>query len=402
MFKSIDEALEWVMGLRNSDASFEYFKDVMNELGNPQNDFYTIHVAGTNGKGSTVNYLRDLLMSQGYSVGTMQSPHYLTHLDRIRINDVNIEEEAFLRLANKYHDFIIEKKLNMFQADYIIMCDYFKEKNVDMAVVEVGLGGRLDSTNVVDNTRLSIITTIGYDHMELLGNTLEEITREKCGIIKDNSKVLVGDLGDGLKDIVRDIAERHNSEYYELKEYTDLGNREFVYDDEKYAITSYAKYQIHNASLAIEAFHIVSNDYPFAIDTDKAKDALRKSLWKGRFEVVKENPRVILDGAHNTHGINALVKSFDELEGSKAIIFSALKRKEFSKMISILRKHSDKLVITTFPYYQAINLNEIDEEGIVKEENYRKAIDEAIAEYDNVLICGSLYFLSEVAENYRF
>ena len=402
MFKSIDEALEWVMGLRNSDASFEYFKDVMNELGNPQNDFYTIHVAGTNGKGSTVNYLRDLLMSQGYSVGTMQSPHYLTHLDRIRINDVNIEEEAFLRLANKYHDFIVEKKLNMFQADYIIMCDYFKEKNVDMAVVEVGLGGRLDSTNVVDNTRLSIITTIGYDHMELLGNTLEEITREKCGIIKDNSKVLVGDLGDGLKDIVREIAERHNSEYYELKEYTDLGNREFVYDDEKYAISSYAKYQIHNASLAIEAFHIVSKDYPFAIDTDKAKDALRKSLWKGRFEVVKENPIVILDGAHNTHGINALVKSFDELEGNKAIIFSALKRKEFSKMISILRKHTDKLVITTFPYYQAINLNEIDEEGIVKEENYKKAIDEAIAEYDNVLICGSLYFLSEVAENYRF
>lgn len=402
MFKNIDEALSWVMSQRNADSSFEHFKMVMNSIDNPQNNFYTVHVAGTNGKGSTVAYLRDLLMSQGLKVGTLQSPHYITHLDRIRVDNKNIDANAFLDILNEKYDFIIEHKLSMFEIDYLIMCEYFKQKNIDIAVVEVGLGGRLDSTNVIDNTKLSIITTIGYDHMEKLGNSLEAICNEKCGIVKDNSKLLIGELNDSCVNVCVENAKKHNCEFYQIDKYYDLSNRQFEYKNEKYELESYAKYQLHNASLAIEAFNIISKDFPFTINLEKAKNALSKTVWENRFQIVKENPRVILDGGHNVQGIEALVDSFDQFEGSKCIIFSALKRKEYKKMLEILINHTDKLVITAFDNIESIDINEFNDERFEINDNYIDAIDKAISNYDNVLVCGSLYFMSDVVLNYKF
>lgn len=402
MFKNIDEALSWVMSQRNNDSSFSHFKEVMESIDNPQNDFYMVHVAGTNGKGSTVAYLRDLLMSQGFKVGTLQSPHYITHLDRIRVNNKNIDGDLFLNILNERYDFIIQNRLSMFEIDYVIMCEFFKREKIDIAVVEVGLGGRLDSTNVVDNTKLSVITTIGYDHMERLGNTLEAICGEKCGIIKDNSKLLIGELNDSCVDICKDSASKHNAEFYQIGKYIDLGNREFEYKNEIYELESFAKYQLHNASLALEAFNIISKDYPFTIDLTKAKQALSKTIWENRFQIVKENPRVILDGGHNVQGIEALVTSFDQFKGSKCVIFSALKRKEYQKMLEILVNHTDKLIVTAFDNIEAIDINEFNDERFELCEDYILAIDKAIAGYDNVLICGSLYFMSDVVINYKF
>ncbi len=400
MFTNIDEAIEWISNKRNTGHKFETFKKLCFDLGNPQNDFYMIHVAGTDGKGSTVTYLRDLLMSQGYKVGTLQSPHYITHLDRIRVNNINISEEIFLKILNDNLKLFIDNNLSMFEMDYLIMCDYFKMEKVDFAIVEVGIGGRLDATNVVDNTKLSIITTIGYDHMELLGNTLPLICKEKCGIIKDNSKILTGYLDSDCDEVVINEAKKHNAKYYKLGKYIDLGNREFEYDNEIYQISSYAKYQLHNASLALYAFKIISQDYGFKIDIDKAKKALSKTTWPNRFEIVKQNPTVILDGAHNIHGIEATMNSFDLFKGSKCVIFSALKRKEYKKMIELISKHCDKLVITTFDNNGVIDLNDFKE--YETNNDYVDAINRAIKEYDNVLICGSLYFLSDVVLNYKF
>ena len=395
MFRNISDALNWIMQQRKGEMEFSIFKDICAKIGNPQNNFKYIHVAGTNGKGSVVTYLRDLLMSQGYRVGTLQSPHYLTHLDRIRYNGQNIDDNYFLDIMNKNYDFYTSNGLGMFEIDYLIALEYFKEKNVDFVIVEVGIGGRLDSTNVVDNTLLSVITTIGLDHMEKLGDTLEKICYEKCGIIKDNSNVLIGYLEDNLKNIVKDNCQKHHCNYYETQEYLDLCNREFIYDDNKYKLLSYAKYQKNNASLALEAFKILSNLCNFEIDYLHAKDAINKTLWQGRFEIVNENPRVILDGAHNPHGIKALCDSFDLLKGKKCVIFSALKRKDYKTMCQMLKQHSDKLVVTSFDYNGSIDLNDIDNE--YKDSDYVHAIKEAIKEYDNVLICGSLYFISEVA-----
>lgn len=400
MFENISQAIDWITKRRNNNYSFSHFKEVCDEIGNPQDKLKVIHVAGTDGKGSTVKYLSDLLISHGYKVGTFTSPHYITHQDRIRINDNNIPDETFLSILNEYYDFFVQNELSMFEMDYLIMCKYFIEEKVDYAVIEVGLGGRLDSTNVINNPLLEIITTIGYDHMERLGNTLEEICKEKCGIIKKNSNVLIGHLNDSCKEVVRRISNEKNATLYELDEYQDLGNRRFKFHNEEYEIISYASYQLHNASLSLYAFEILSKLENFKIDYDVARKALKSSIWHARFEIVKNNPRVILDGAHNIHGIEALCDSFDKLEGSKCVIFSALKRKEYHKMIEMINKHCDKLIITTFKNNEVISLDEF--KNFNCDYDYKHAIDEAIKNYDNILVCGSLYFMSEVVLNYKF
>ncbi len=400
MFTDISEAISWITSRRNNNYSFDHFRRVCRKFGDLQDDLYLIHVAGTNGKGSTVQFLCDLLMSQGYKVGTFTSPHLISHLDRIRINNRNITDEAFLRILNKNYDFFIDNDMSMMEMDYLIMCEYFTEEKVDYAVIEVGLGGRLDSTNVADHTKLSVITSIGFDHMEKLGNTLPEICKEKCGIIKQDSKVLCGYLDDSCMEVVRKTAEEKDSELYVLDEYQDLGNRHFLFHGEEYEISSYASYQLHNASLALYAYEIIEKDCDIHTDQKKLKDALKHSLWHCRFEIVKENPRVILDGAHNMHGIEALVRSFDRFDGSKCIVFSALKRKEYRKMLEELEKHCDRLIITDFPGSDVIDLKEFEDKDT--DSDYIHAIKEAMKHYDNVLICGSLYFMSEVVLNVKF
>ena len=400
MFTRIEDAIDWIISRRNNNCSFDHFKEVCHKADDPQNDFYTVHIAGTDGKGSTVTYLCDLLMSQGYKVGTLTSPHLVTHLDRIRVNGQNIPENTFLNILNENYEFYTENELSMFEMDFLIMCEYFSQERVDFALVEVGMGGRLDSTNVIDNTKLSIITTIGYDHMDRLGNTLKEICTEKCGIIKNHSKVLIGHLDEECKETVKDFCEERNCELYELGEYEDLGNRRFRFHNYEYELSSYAAYQLHNASLSLYAFEIISEDYGFTIDYEEAAKALFMSKWRCRFEIVRDNPRVILDGAHNIHGIEALCDSFDRFTGSKCIIFSALKRKEYQKMAQMLKEHCDKLVITDFPDSGVIDLSEFNEYDT--DPDYKHAIDEAIKNYDNILICGSLYFMSDVVLNYKF
>lgn len=396
MFKTIDEALNWIMSSKKGEMTFKEFKRICKSLNNPQNGLNIIHVAGTNGKGSTIAFLRDLLMSQGFKVGSLQSPHYLTHLDRIRLNGKNISDEAFLRIINKNYDFFIHNHLGMFEMDYLIMLEYFKEEKTDFIIVETGIGGRLDSTNVVDDTKLSIITNIDYDHEEMLGDTLEKICFEKSEIIKDNSDVVVGYLSDNLKDIVKNKCNKTNSNYHEVKTYEYLKDRTFKYDDRIYELLSYATYQMDNASLALEALIILSKKYHFEIDYYEVKKAIANTYWAGRFELVHTSPNVILDGAHNPNGIKALCSSFDKLSGSKCIIFSALKRKDYQKMYTELEKHTDKLVVTLFNYNGSIEIDDIN--ALYKEKDYKVAIKKAIKEYDNVLICGSLYFISEVAK----
>ena len=388
------------MERRNTRRTFDDFKKICQSLGDPQNDFYTIHVAGTDGKGSTVSYLCDLLMSQGYKVGTFTSPHYLTHLDRIRVDRRNIDEESFLKIINRNYDLSVENDLSMFEIDFLIMCEYFRQEKIDIAIVEVGLGGRLDYTNVIDNTKLSIITTIGYDHMDRLGDTLEEICEEKCGIIKNDSKVLIGHLDENCRRIVKQHVDQKHCELYELKEYTDLGERRFRFHDHEYELSSYASYQLHNASLALYALEIIAEDVGINIDQEAASKALRSSVWHCRFEIIHEDPRVILDGAHNIHGIQALCESFDRLEGSKSIIFSALKRKEYRKMIETLKEHCDRLIVTSFENKDVIDLNELND--FETEPDYQKAFEKVFCDYDNILICGSLYFMSDVVLNLKF
>ncbi len=398
-FTDIDDALVWITQRRKAHG-FEHFLHIVDDLGHPEKDFKLIHVGGTNGKGSCVTYIRDGLVALGYKVGTLQSPHYQTHLDRIRINGVNIDEKSFLDILNDKVDFFIENGLNMFEMDYLIMCEYFKREKVDFVITEVGMGGRLDSTNVVRNPLLSIIVTIGHDHMEVLGDTLADITYEKCGIIKDGSAVLVGYLDEELKDIVKETARAHEARYIETLPYIDLLDRSFIYRDHIYDLYSYAGYQKHNASVALEALYYLDEIKAIRMDEARVYEAFKKTVWKGRFEIIKEEPLVIIDGAHNIEGIKALVASLDDIDLSKGVLFSAIEGKEYDKMLRLIKEHCAEVVLTEFPSPKG--LMDIEKESMELDikmiRDMQEAYDYLYNRYSCIVVCGSLYFLSAFNE----
>lgn len=400
MFNTIKEAIEFVQNRPRGEIKFDDFKNICKSLGNPQNGFKYIHVTGTNGKGSTITFLRDLLMEHGFTVGTLQSPHFITHLDRIRVNGENIDEQFFLDSVNRDCEFYLNNNIGMFEIDYLIALDYFKKKNVDFVLVEVGIGGRLDSTNVVDDTSLSIITSIGLDHTDLLGDTYEEICKEKCGIIKNNCDVIIPKLSNSLINIVKDKADETNSKLHIVNNIK-IKDKLFIFNNEEYSLNTEAKYQVSNACLALESLNVLSEKYEFSIDKYKVNNALNHFVWRGRYDIVSKNPKIILDGAHNNEGIIKLMESFDNEKGKKLIVFSALKRKNFREMNNLLKYHADKYIVTTFNYPGSIEKCDI-EDGIEFVEEYKTFIDINKANYDVILICGSLYFISDVVNKFSF
>jgi len=382
MFEDIDVALEYVFKRLRKDQD----KDIhllFAELDNPQDKFKTIHIAGTNGKGSTLSYLRCLLEANGLKVGTFTSPHYEHHLDRIRINDSDISEERFLFYLNKYYSLIEKYNMAMFGIDFLIACAYFLDEGVDVALIEVGIGGRHDITNLLHHPELCIITSVGYDHLELLGDTLAAIASEKVGIVKRDVPLLIGKLDNEAKEVI--IKEcRDYAPLYEMGEYVDLGEGIFKYKEETYRINNKAKYQLHNASLALEACKVLN--YPIH------KEALLKMHWRGRFEEVAQG--LYFDGAHNEEAMRALIASSRNLKGSLAVICAFVKRKQYLKMLEMWKGNCDYLCLTSFPYDSAVTLDDVDMEGVDKCFDCFEAIADARLKYDNVVVCGSLYFLS--------
>ena len=401
-FLTIEQALAWITSQRRDGSKFERFLNVVNKLNHPESALKIIHVAGTNGKGSTVAFLRDGLMALGYKVGTLTSPHLETHLDRIRVNDCNIDADSFLEILNDYYDFFVQEELNMFEMDYLIMVEYFTRMKVDFAIVEVGMGGRLDSTNVVENPILSIITTIGLDHTKELGATKELICKEKCGIIKNHGHVLVGDLEEGCLNVVKETVLAKQADLRTIKAYQEIEPRVFKYDGEIFKIESYAKYQYHNASLAIAALKYLNDLGYIDYDYVRVRAAMEKSHWAGRFEVLQQDPLVIIDGAHNIDGVKALCESIDAIDMPKVLLFSAIKTKKYDTMIEILKKHFDKIIMTSFEHPLII-----DSEKVAKNHeleycsDFKETYQKLIKDYPCVVISGSLYFVSTFLEYFK-
>lgn len=381
---------------------FEHFKASMNELGNPQNDIKCVHIAGTNGKGSTTNYLRSILQEAGYRVGTFTSPHLIVHNDRIRINDVFISDEDLLEYGNRFYDFIEFHNLSMFEIDMLIASTYFKEQNVDFALYEVGLGGRLDATNVV-TPLLSIITTIGFDHMELLGNTLKLIAGEKAGIIKQNVPLLTAEPKKSCLSVFERICTEKQAPLMKLSKITKLkasSGLSYRYHNLVIHLNTMALYQIKNSATALEAALILRN-IGVEISDEAIIEGLANAQWKGRFEKVSDDPLIILDGAHNSHGIAALKESVKHLPKPIFVVFSALKDKETDKMISQMLDVTTHLIVTEFDFYRASTVDLLAKDFPVdKIKDPKKAIQNGIrrSRGGTLLITGSLYFISEVRQ----
>lgn len=389
LFTNIDDALNYVMKRTNRNRGLANFKEVMKLLNDPQDQFKSIHIAGTNGKGSCTHFIQKMMTACGYKVGTYTSPHLISHLDRIRIDDNWISGEDFLYYLNKYYDLIEKYDLSMFEIDTLIMALYFKDNHVDLAVIEVGLGGRLDSTNILHHPLIDMIVSIGFDHMDRLGNTLVDIAKEKCGIIKKDATVIVGKVDDEVLNVINSYALDNEviNNNYEDKE------NGIIFDNVYYDLNGKALYQKHNMGMALHAMKVLSRYYE--IDFSKLKVVLENCIWEGRFEKVNEDPLVILDGAHNIHGIKALIATIDKLDKDFCLVFAGLKDKKVNELVKLFENHVKTIIITQFDYYRCLNIDGYDNDYL-KFEDYQKALDFALNHYDSILVCGSLYFISEV------
>ena len=400
-FNDIQSFIDYTTNRMNKGRfSLDHFKALLESLGNPQHQLKTVHIAGTNGKGSTTNYLRAILQASGLRVGTFTSPHLEVHNDRIRINDVYISDEQLLYYGNRFAELIEENNLSMFEIDTLIAIQYFLDQDVDIALFEVGLGGRLDATNVI-MPLVSLITTIGFDHMDILGNTLALISMEKAGIVKDGVPLYTSEDKPECLDVFKQICIERNAKFNTIKEAQNIELKHgitFSYDQLLIHLNTSALYQVKNASLAIEGARYLSNY--FEINDDNIINGLKDTQWKGRFELVSTNPHIIIDGAHNTHGVSALVESARYLPKPLVIVFSALRDKETDAMLDDLLSIADEVIVTEFEFYRAASLEMLRHGNVLAIQDNHEAIRKGIALSLNgtCLITGSLYFISQVRQ----
>lgn len=377
-----------------------------------------VHIAGTNGKGSTLNYLKNIMMEQGYRVGTFTSPHIESIKERIMINDEYIEEEEFLALFRKVMQVIegMEQEdvyPTQFEILTIIALMYFQEKKPDLVIMETGLGGRLDSTNVI-TPLLSIITNVSFDHTNILGNTIREIATEKAGIIKENSFVVTGVKDGEALFVIQHTAKDKGSELYILGDQFSVVDQPVNQEGEKFSysfgdnrfedveLEMIGKHQIDNAACAITAAILLKEKYDFSLTEENLRNGLQKAVWKGRLEQISKSPAIIVDGSHNEEGINTLIETLQSRYADKKIIFvtAALADKDVSSMINKLEKVAHHIIFTQFTMDRALEAEEFAKHcrnvSYRVFEDYEAALEESLKMADKdsvVVVTGSLYFL---------
>lgn len=362
------------------DPSLEAMKYFMNEFGNPQLELKFIHVAGTNGKGSVTEMLSNVLIECGYKVGKFMSPHLIKYNERTSINNENISDEELENLIVKLEPKIREynechnTKVSLFEVETTMAILYFYYKKVDIIILEVGLGGLYDCTNIIENPLVSIINTISYDHMNILGNTLEKIANEKAGIIKENSNTIFCKQDDVVNSVIKEKCKQKNNHLYML-DINDVRNYSYNNDYQKFDYKKYKNMkinlkgpkQIKNAILCLECFDIL-NQNEFEVKLDSIKKGLMTVVHRARFETLKENPKVIFDGAHN----DSAIKNFRETvnmyykNNSKIYVISLLRTKDIKVYLNeLLKEENAKFIFTSG----------IDENRFFsKEELYNEAI----------------------------
>lgn len=398
MFKQVEEAVAWMEQRRFITKGIASFKQYMTTLHDPQNTIPCIHIAGTNGKGSTLNYMRSILQEANYRIGTFTSPYLEVHFDRIRINDQNIDAEVFLSLVNSHYEDWISYELNMFEIDFVIASLYFAKEKVDYAIYEVGLGGTTDATNVIQ-PMVSIITNIGKDHMDLLGNTYEEIATAKAGIIKPYIPLITAEDKAECLYVFQKQCEHKKSELILIeKPPLDFLHSilTFEYDGIFFKCEHTPMYQTMNICCAVEAMIYLRHQKSIEVRDTHIQSGIQKSHWKGRFEIIQQDPMVLLDGAHNLEGVKALCASMQEYPNIH-ILFSALKDKNHDAMIEELLLLSSDVTVCEFDFYRGTSCEELAKQYPVNiERDYHKAVESALHKEGTILITGSLYFISEI------
>lgn len=398
MFTNIKSALDFIEHQINGDITFEQFQSIYNELAITHKP-YTIHVTGTNGKGSTSKLLSDILSVNDLKVGLFTSPHMDVSNDRLRVNNQNISDEDLLMLINDFYPLIIKHNLNFFQIYTLIALRYFQMMSCDIVIIEVGIGGLLDSTNVIDGD-LCIITNVAMDHVEKLGGSLEAITKQKAGIIKEGSTVVTHVNDEALLEILNEVTNDKKAELHVLYDVESeiVNNKQvFTYNKERYTLNSRATYQVKNAQLVLKSCECLERD-GFSITKDSITNSLAQFKWSGRFEVLSEDPYVLVDGAHNLAGIEALIESTDP---SSVVIFSAMQDKDYKHMIEVLQAYYHEVVFAEFGYYRGLTFDQIQSMKTFKSSDEAYTYLIKTHPDHSIIVCGSLYFVSHFRDFWR-
>ncbi|MBE6007688.1 MAG: bifunctional folylpolyglutamate synthase/dihydrofolate synthase [Lachnospiraceae bacterium] len=415
------EALKYIEQIEyfGSKPGLERISALMEVLGNPQDALKVIHVAGTNGKGSTTAMLTYILKENGYRVGTYTSPHLESYNERFMINGENISDEKLARYVTLIKEACegLEDKPTVFEVLTAVAFKYFFDEKVDYVVLEVGLGGRFDATNLINKPVLSVITSISFDHVEFLGDTLEKIAFEKAGIIKEGCPCVLYRQSDEVRSVIEAVCKEKNSAFYYTDEQevtvlkqditgTVFSVKNRYVDIKNVSIKLIGDYQIKNACLVLLAAEALR------LNGVELKDSLilsgvERSKWHGRMEIVGEDPTVLLDGAHNLDGIAMLSDSLKKYFADRKItlLVGILGDKEYGKMVETIAPLASNIVLTeprSERKWHLESLEEFENMGgikVYKESDIKKALDLAfsVTEKEDVICCaGSFYLIGEI------
>ena len=387
-------------GKFNISLELDRINAVLRLLGNPQNSLKVIHVAGTNGKGSTCAIINQILIDNGYKVGFYTSPHLVKYNERIKINNIPISDKKMFDFVCKINNIAKAHKINLTEFELLtaVTYKYFEEEKVDFAVIEVGLGGRFDATNCIEKPLVSVISSISYDHTDKLGDTIDKIAFEKSGIIKQNCPVVFSKNNKGSK-ILTKIANKLNSPIY----FSKPSKIEFIkgqnilnYNGKIFEFSLLGKYQADNASLALRTIEILKMN-GVKINYKSVISGLKNVKWPCRMEFLKEI-NVILDGCHNPDGAKVLRESLDFYFPSdkRIFVYTSLKNKDYNEVQKKLFRTGDLIYHYDMNDERFITKFDIDNciESVTVE-GIKKLIKNKNKE-DLLIICGSLYALGDI------
>ncbi|MBZ3775629.1 folylpolyglutamate synthase/dihydrofolate synthase family protein [Lentilactobacillus otakiensis] len=431
MINTYDEALSFIHGRTKFKKipTLKRMRRFLDELGAPDKQINAIHIAGTNGKGSTLAFLRNIFQAEGKTVGSFTSPFLIKFNERISVNGEGISDNEILRLTQAIYPTIMKLDAELpeggpteFEIVTAMMFKYFAEGHADIVLIEVGLGGLFDSTNVV-MPKVSVITSIGWDHMHILGDTLPKIAFQKAGIIKSGVPVVVGGVDpEPLAVIVKQAQKKHSPIKILDQDFkaVDLGEKDwqqhfdFTSDDLHLKDVSTAligDYQVHNAALAIQAYIEYQQLNEQHVDASVVQNGIQATRWAGRFERISTHPTIVLDGAHNISAVNLIVDTLenDFSTGHVYILMGILADKQADRMVEkIATVPNASIVLTQFagPGKRAAanpetleNKLETRPKNVSAVDDWQDAIQQLkrkLTDADILLITGSLYFISDV------
>lgn len=417
------EYIDWVNSNKGISLGLDSIRNLCEGIGNPQEELKFIHIAGTNGKGSTLAFISTILKEAGYKVGRYISPTIRDYRERIQINEKMISMKdlgLYMETVKNVCDDMVSRGMpqpSSFEIETALSFLYFRDKKCDIVVLETGMGGITDATNIINNTLVSVLVSISMDHMQYLGNTIEEITAKKCGIIKPGRPVVTISQKPEVMAVIEDCCTKKGSELVIVDKDKISGHKynvskqSFTYDGNKYEISLAGTWQSENALLAINAVNLLKEKYDFnKITANSIKNGLIKTIWPARFQIINKKPLFIIDGAHNIDAAYRLRQTIDTYyaDRRKIYIMGMFRDKEVEEVVSTIVPDGSMIFTCQTPNnpraMSSVELADViryHNKNVTSCDSVEEAVEFATAVADNqsvIIACGSLSYLGKVID----